>query len=333
MAADTEAPRGRWKSRWASIKRWLLPIFFLLVIGLLIHQGQRVDWAAVGRGVRAMPWETLLLAGAFSLGSHALYGSFDLLGRRHVRLPIGAFATWCVACISYAFNLALGSVVGAVGVRYRLYGHLGARPGLIARVLGLGLITNWLGYAVLAGIIFAGGFIKLPPRVADLSDLSLRLIGVGLLVASAVWVGACLFATKRDWKVRGHVVRLPTGSIAVAQVLLSVAHWGLMAAVIHALLLGKVDYPSVLGTLLVASIAALITHVPAGLGVLEGIFVALLAHRVPPASILAAVLAYRVIYQLAPVALTGLIWLVLERRPAVAVDPADSKPAEDGAPA
>ena len=41
--------------------------------------------------------------------------------------------------------------------------------------------------------------------------------------------------------------------------------------------------PSVLGVLLVAAVAGVIAHVPAGLGVLEAVFIALLAHRVPQA--------------------------------------------------
>jgi uncharacterized membrane protein YbhN (UPF0104 family) len=53
-----------------------------------------------------------------------------------------------------------------------------------------------------------------------------------------------------------------------------------MAAVIFTLLPSKLDYPLVLGVLLISAIAGVITHIPAGLGVLEAVFVALLQHEV-----------------------------------------------------
>jgi uncharacterized membrane protein YbhN (UPF0104 family) len=65
----------------------------------------------------------------------------------------------------------------------------------------------------------------------------------------------------------------------------------------------RIDYPGTLAVLLVAAVAGVIAHVPAGLGVLEGVFLALLSHRVPQGELLAALLAYRALYYLAPLAL------------------------------
>jgi uncharacterized membrane protein YbhN (UPF0104 family) len=70
----------------------------------------------------------------------------------------------------------------------------------------------------------------------------------------------------------------------------------------------------VLATLLVAAIAGVLTHVPAGLGVLEAVFVALLSTRMPATELLAALLAYRGIYYLAPLAIAAVVYLVLEAR-------------------
>ena len=58
-----------------------------------------------------------------------------------------------------------------------------------------------------------------------------------------------------------------------------------------------------LAVLLVAAVAGVITHVPAGLGVLEAVFVALLSHQLPQGQLLGALLAYRAIYYLLPLAI------------------------------
>ena len=47
-----------------------------------------------------------------------------------------------VTFISYVFNLNLGSLVGALALRFRLYSRLGLTYGVIARVASLSMLTN-----------------------------------------------------------------------------------------------------------------------------------------------------------------------------------------------
>ncbi|MBW0171807.1 MAG: flippase-like domain-containing protein, partial [Hydrogenophaga sp.] len=102
---------------------------------------------------------------------------------------------------------------------------------------------------------------------------------------------------------RTHALALPDGRLAVIQALMGGASWCLMGAIVWVLFAGRVDYPTVLGALLMAAVAGVITHVPAGLGVLEAVFVATLSGRVNATEVLAAVLAYRAAYYLLPLAL------------------------------
>jgi uncharacterized membrane protein YbhN (UPF0104 family) len=54
-------------------------------------------------------------------------------------------------------------------------------------------------------------------------------------------------------------------------------------------------------------LVGVISHVPAGLGVLESMLLLLMPH-VPPEQLLAAVLLYRVIYEIVPLAVALAIW-------------------------
>ena len=64
------------------------------------------------------------------------------------------------------------------------------------------------------------------------------------------------------------------------------------------------NYFFVLGVLLVSSIAGVIVHIPAGIGVLEAVFIALLAgEHTSKGTIIAALLAYRVLYYFIPLLL------------------------------
>jgi uncharacterized membrane protein YbhN (UPF0104 family) len=85
-----------------------------------------------------------------------------------------------------------------------------------------------------------------------------------------------------------------------------------MAAVPWALLQGHIDYPTVLAVLLIAAIAGVMLHIPAGLGVTEAVFVAMLSHRVPEHQLIGALLAFRALFYLLPLACGALMYLKVE---------------------
>ncbi len=66
--------------------------------------------------------------------------------------------------------------------------------------------------------------------------------------------------------------------------------------------------------MLLGAMAGVIARVPAGLGILKGVFVTLLSHRVAEDELIAALLAYRAIYQLGPLALAALWLLYVDTR-------------------
>ena len=68
---------------------------------------------------------------------------------------------------------------------------------------------------------------------------------------------------------------------------------------------------AVVGVLLLAAVAGVVTHVPAGLGVLEAVFVACLSD-VGTTTVLAALLSYRAVYYLVPLALASIGYAVGE---------------------
>lgn len=303
----TARPGRRW------LKRGLTLAFFALVAALLLRYARQVDWAEVRASLVSLPVSALLLAGALAALSHALYACFDLLGRHYTRHRLAVRKVLQVTFISYAFNLNFGALVGGVAFRYRLYTRLGLKYGVITRVLTLSMLTNWLGYLLLAGIVFLVAPLPLPPHW-ELDSEGLRLLGLALLAAALAYLLMCGWSRRRSWQLRGHELILPPPRMALLQLLLSCANWMVMACAVYVLLQGKIAYSAVLSVLLVAAVAGVITHVPAGLGVLEAVFVALLSHQLPEAQLLAALLGYRALYYIAPLLLAALLYLGLEVR-------------------
>lgn len=303
----------RLQSWWPFLKRALTLIFFAALIVLLVSRAESIDWDRVLLSLREMNAALLTLAAALATLSYALYSGFELLAKRYTlhREPKGRVLA--TAFVSYAFNLNLGSWVGGVGFRYRMYSRFGLGPGLITRILGFCVVTNWFGYVAVAGAVFASGLLVLPQEWR-LGSGALRLLGFALLALAMFYLGACARARRRSWTVRGLKLELPSPRMALAQLALSSTNWLVIASILFVLLRGQVDYASVLAVFLVSSIAGAVAHVPAGLGVIEAVFVSLLGQQVSPDEILAALLAYRAIYYLAPLMLATAIYTALEVR-------------------
>jgi uncharacterized membrane protein YbhN (UPF0104 family) len=314
--ADTHSPAhasSASPSRWTRWKKPLTMLFFLALIVLFTLLAQRIEWNEVFATLADFKVRTLIIAAGLTLLSFLVYACYDLIGRTYIRQDLTWKQILPVGIISYAFNLNLSAWVGGIAMRFRLYSRLGVSKSNIAKILGLSLTTNWFGYMLIAGVVFSSGLVRMPPGWKLSSD-ALQGVGVLLLLASAGYLAACRFSRRREWSIRGVEINLPSLRMAILQLLLGALNWSLMAAVIFTLLPSKLDYPLVLGVLLISAIAGVITHIPAGLGVLEAVFVALLQHEASRGSLVAGLLAYRAIYFILPLLITLVMYLVVEAK-------------------
>ncbi|MEO7392228.1 MAG: lysylphosphatidylglycerol synthase domain-containing protein [Ramlibacter sp.] len=296
---------------WPWAKRALSLLFFLAVAWLLVRYARHIDWDDVLDSVRNTPAPALAAAVLLAAASHLLYSCFDLIGRRYTGHNLPTLTVMAVNFVSYAFNLCVGSLVGGVGFRYRLYSRLGLGKGVIARIVSMSMLTNWLGYMLLAGLLFFIHPLQLPPGW-KMGNHGLQWVGALLVLISLGYIVACVRSGDRTWTVRGHELYLPPWRMAVLQLTLSCVNWSLMAGVIYVLLQQRVAYTDVLTVLLMGAIAGVVAHVPAGLGVFEFVFIALLSHQVSDGRLLAALLGYRAIYYIAPLVAAAFICLVME---------------------
>lgn len=299
---------------WQTWAKRVLTVAFLILIPVLLYQlARNLDWNEVRQSLLAYKPGTLVVGLAIAVCSYLTFASYDLLARAYTGHQLPARQVLPVAFVCYAFNLNFTTWVGGVALRYRLYGRLGLDTATITRILTLGLLTNWMGYMLLAGSVFALGLVELPGNWA-VGTTGLRLIGVLLLAITAAYLLACGLAKKRTWRWREHEVTLPTLRLALCQVALGASNWALMALLIYWLLPGDAFYPAILGILLISCVAGVVAHIPAGLGVLEAVFLALLHGQMAQGTLVAALLGYRTLYYLIPLVVAIVTYLVLEKR-------------------
>lgn len=301
------------KPWWPWLKRAGSLVFFSLVAYLLFTQARTVEWAEVIDTVRRRPLQEIFIACAFGAASYALYSCFDLIGRYTTRHGLAVPKVMLVNFVSYAFNLNLGSLVGGVAFRYRLYSRFGLDAAVTTRVVIMSMLTNWLGYILLAGLVYLLHPPTLPPGW-NLDTLGLRVLGGVLCLVILAYILCCALARKRTWTIKGQEFTLPSLRLAALQLLMSSTNWLFITCAIYFLLEQKIAFLTVLSVLLLAAIAGVITHVPAGLGVLETVFVALLSEQMSKSELLAALIAYRAIYYLMPLAVATVAYLAIEAR-------------------
>ena len=306
--ADQQAADKPQNKHWVLAKKILTWVFLIAVVVLLVLYVRTVAWGEVWKVFTGYKWTTLAMAGGLVVLSYIMYGCYDLIGRAYCGHKLVKRQVFLVSFICYAFTLTLSTWVGGIGMRYRLYSRLGLSSGTITRIFSLSIATNWLGYVLLAGGIFVSGVVDMPPN-------TLRLIGFGLLAFIVFYLGVCAFAKQREWTVRKQRLALPSLRMACLQLLVSSINWMAMAAIVYLFLGRQVDYLHVLGVLLLSSIAMVIVHIPAGVGVLETVFIALLANDgLSQGKIIAALLGYRTLYFIVPLLIAAVLYFALESR-------------------
>lgn len=286
--------------------------FLVLVAVLLVRAARNVDWAQVAAAVTGYGTGTLAWALLLTAASYLVYGGYEVAARRYAHHDLPLRQVLPVSFISYTFALNVGALVGGAGFRLRLYSRAGLGLAAITRVIGFTVATNWLGYILLAGALFASGLAQAPPQLR-IGEAALRATGVFMLVLVPAYLVASHVAHGRVFHWGRHHFRLPSPALAVLQLVLASVNWALMGTIVWTLL-PSLPYPLVLATLLLGAVATAVMHIPAGVGVLEAVFIGVVGGMAPQASILAALLVYRACYYLLPLAVASALYALLEWR-------------------
>lgn len=307
--ARVKSAREKWRARGLQL---LGLVFFFAVAWLLYNGFREMEWREIREALLRYDRWTMAAGAGIALTGFVLASFYDLLSRHYEKHKVSTPQCMATGFISLAFSMNLGSLVGAWGMRYRLYTRFGLRTAQITRLITMALLTNWSGFVLMAGLVFT----FFPPQLPQswpLHGSAITVLGMILLGLAATYLTLCARGG-RDWQVRGVRLRRPRLRFALLQLAASCASWLAPISVIALFMPENIPYIQVMGVLFVSSIAGLIARVPAGLGVVEAVFVALLGSEVHYAPLLAAILAYRGVYYLLPFLVALCFYGVLEWR-------------------
>jgi uncharacterized membrane protein YbhN (UPF0104 family) len=287
----------------------------LLVVAVVALRSQlsQIQAQEVIAQIRSIPnWR--ISAAACITGLNYLQLTFyDLLGLAYVKrgIPYSKLAPAAFVAIAFGHNIG-PSILSGGSVRYRFYSERGLSAHEIARLIGFVSVTFCVGYASVAGVMLSlvTPVTKLPVPLG-----ATRAIGLALLALAVLYVVLSVSGLQ-SIRIRKERLEYPKPSLATAQICVAVTDWLAMALVLVLLLpIGLSSYWDVLRMLLIAQVAGMLSQVPGGLGVFESLMVASLAPAVPVATVIGTLVVFRLIYNIAPlaVAILGLAGYELGR--------------------
>lgn len=304
----TDSGIGSQLVRWAPALVSL--VLFAVALEMLRLELQAVRWDDVTRDVLATPWSRLGLAAALTAVNYVVLTGYDLLAFRTIGKVLPARYIAGAAFLAYAISHNVGfAALSGASVRYRFYSRWGVTAEELARVVISYSTTFWIGLLFLGGLSLAVSGLPSAPYLPPAPVLR----ATGWVLVGLVAVYLVVAAVRRTpVVVRGFAFEMPSLPLAFGQFVLSVTDWGLAGAVLYFLLPdGAPPFLTFIGAFLMAVLLGMLSHVPGGMGVFEGLMVLLLKPWLPAAALVPAFVVYRVVYYLLPFTI-GLVALVAD---------------------
>lgn len=244
--------------------------------------------------------------------SHALLGVQEVLGLRSLghRIQWQTAARGAFTSYALSHNLGLAPVTGG-SARLHIYTRNGIPAADVARLIVVTGCAFWAGILMIAAIAMV--LLHQPLLIAGLplGTWPARLVGGLILMTIAGLALLVMVPTRAEPNWLRRTISLQNVSVVPAMIAIAAIDLCCAASALSVLIPG-IGWANPTLTLVyaLALVATLITHVPGGVGVFEGVLLAGLPVHGP--ILLAALLAYRVIYYLIPLAVAICVNAVIE---------------------
>jgi uncharacterized membrane protein YbhN (UPF0104 family) len=304
---------------------WIATAAFALAAFLVYRALQQYSMSEILESLRAISLRHLALGAAFTAGSFICLTGSDTLAVRYTGrdLPYRKIALASFTSLSIGHTLGFAALSSGA-IRYRFYTGWGLSPGDVGRIILFCAMT------VAVGLATGGGLASLaqPALVAEVFKIApAAATGIGglLLLLVLIYLGLAAFV-HRPIQIRHFQLPVPRLRLAIGQVAVGTTDVLLVSAVLHQMLSATADigYFPVAATYVAANVAAIATHVPGGLGVIEAVILSL----VPGANVVGALVAFRALYYLIPFVIGCAVLAIAEimrRQRRVAADPRPSR--------
>ncbi|MBZ0111009.1 MAG: bifunctional lysylphosphatidylglycerol flippase/synthetase MprF [Thermoanaerobaculia bacterium] len=298
---------------WRRVAPFVSLAIFAVALAILHRELQEIHYLDVVDYLGGLPLDRLLLACLFTVAGYTMLSGYDWIGFQSVGDVPPLHRVLATSFIGYSFSNTMGyALLTSTPLRFRLYTGWGVSAEAVTRVVALGFVTFWVGLASLAGGVFTF-FPGTLPRSLHLPFSNERGLGLALLALAISYLTLCA-VRRQPLRVGSWEMVLPAPSLALTQVVVGSLDWSFSAAVLYVLLPSEagLGFLVFLPVFLLAQMGGFLSQVPGGLGVFETVMVLTLSPWLVSGPVLGALIAYRLVYYLAPFFLSVTLLVLFE---------------------
>lgn len=292
---------------------WSGLFFFGLAAYMIYHQLSKYNLEDLKTALLSIPVKNLLYACAASFVGYIALSSYDYLALKYIRRKIAAWKWIFAGFIGFAVSNNAGhAIVSGGAIRYRLYTRWRLHADEIVRMVTFSGFT----YLVACFFLIIVGYFITPDHAfgsGAASKVTTALLagvsGIGL----AIYLSASFFY-KKPIIIKGLKFTIPSFKMSLAQVFIGSIDILMASLVLYFTLIHFIEIPfdAFIGAYIIAQILGVYSQVPGGLGVFELVFSNIIPGTENQALLFGALIAYRIIYYLLPLLLSGIVLFVYE---------------------
>lgn len=306
--------------QWLRRHKLVLQVICVLLLAILSFTSLRlllteVHLHDVRHALRAIaPWQ-IGAACIFTAASYFALTLYDVMALKAIGKPLPYRTAALASFTSYTFSHNFGFALLTGGsARYTIYSAAGLGSADIVRVIAFASAAFWGGVFALLSIALLVN--SGPIALAGLSIAPLVAKGLAAAVL-AMLVGGVIFLSRLDHPLHIFQWRLPhiDGRDAMAQLTVSAVDLACASAALFVLIphAPAALFPYFFIAYSLAIVVALVSHIPGGIGAFEAVLLTALA-GIDKSGLFAALILYRFIYYLMPLALAALMLAIHQHR-------------------
>lgn len=287
----------------AQIQAWGSGLLAVGVIALamcfLLHRLSNLDRNAIVHALATLSPEALGGCAILTGGSFLALGAYDTVAVRSIaghRVSPGR--AWLAGAVANAISNTLGfHAITGTAVRYRLLSRSGLSGPEVAGVTALSWTALGLGFATMLSLAVA---------VSPQSGQWQRFCALGSF--GLILLSTRLLGSGKRLRAGPCTLQLPSGKVALVQMGLGAVEMASAIGALFVLMPGPdgISFPAFSTLYIGAVLLGIASHAPGGIGVFEAAMLAMAGRR-DASGVVAALLAYRLIYNVAPFLLASLV--------------------------
>ncbi len=286
---------------------WAGLFFFALAAYMIYRQLAKYDLQDIKNALLSIPVRNLIYASIASFCGYVALSSYDFLALRYIKKKLSPWKWIFAGFIGFSVSNNAGhAIVSGGAIRYRLYTRWRVKAEQIVKMITFSGFT----YLVACFFLIVIGYLITPDHAfgeGSMSKLTTGIIAFGSFVGLWLYLTASLYH-KKPIMVKGIKFKIPKIRMALAQIFIGSIDILMASLVLYFTLIHFINIPfnTFIGAFIIAQILGVYSQVPGGLGVFELVFANIIPENENQAVLYGALIAYRIIYYLLPLIISGI---------------------------